>query len=262
MIAEALAGRRIAVTGATGFLGTALVERLLRSVPECEVLPLVRPGRRAGAAERVRRDILRNDAFDRLRREWGDHFDAEIARRVTPLGGDVSMAGLGLSPEDREHLAGVDVVIHSAAAVSFDSPIDAAVAVNLLGPSRVAQALRHCRATGSAAHLVAVSTAYVAGNRRGEAPEALLSDTLFSTDVDWRAEVAGADRARADADAESRRPEMLRKFTKAARAELGAAGTPLLAARAERMREQWVDDRLVELGRARAAALGWPDAYA
>jgi len=107
-----------------------------------------------------------------------------------------------------------------------------------------------------------VSTAYVAGNRRGEAPEALLTDTLFSTDVDWRAEVAGAGRARADADAESRRPEMLRRFMKAARAELGAAGTPLLAARAERLREQWVDDRLVELGRARAAVLGWPDAYA
>ncbi len=259
MIADGLAGRRIAVTGATGFLGTALVERLLRAVPDCEVLPVVRPGRRAGAAERVRRDILRNDAFDRLRREWGDRFEDEIARRLRPLGGDVSVDGLGLSDEDRARLAEVDVVIHSAAAVSFDSPLDGAVAVNLLGPSRVAQALG---AAGSTAHLVAVSTAYVAGNRRGEAPEALLTDTLFSTEVDWRAEVAGANRARADADAESRRPEMLKKFNKAARGELGAAGTPLLAARAERLRQQWVDDRLVELGRARAAALGWPDAYA
>jgi alcohol-forming fatty acyl-CoA reductase len=259
VIAEALAGRRVAVTGATGFLGTALCERLLRCVPECEVLPVVRPGRRAGAADRVRRDILRNDAFDRLRREWGDRFEAEIARRVRPLGGDVSVDGLGLDDADRAALAEVDVVIHSAAAVSFDSPLDAAVAVNLLGPARMAAALR---AVGSRAHLVAVSTAYVAGNRRGEAPEALLADTLFSTEVDWRAEVAGAERARADADAESRRPEMLKKFGRAARAELGAAGTPLLASRAERLREQWVDDRLVELGRARAAGLGWPDAYA
>jgi len=259
VIAEALAGRRVAVTGATGFLGTALCERLLRCVPECQVLPLVRPGRRAGAAERVRRDILRNDAFDRLRREWGDGFEAEIARRVRPLGGDVSVDGLGLSDDDRQALGGVDVLIHSAAAVSFDSPLDAAVAVNLLGPSRVASALR---AAGSGAHLVAVSTAYVAGNRRGDAPEALLADTLFSTEVDWRGEVAGAERARADADAESRRPEMLKRFHKAARAELGAAGTPLLASRAERLREQWVHDRLVDLGRARAAALGWPDAYA
>ncbi|MST35288.1 HAD-IB family hydrolase, partial [Acidimicrobiaceae bacterium USS-CC1] len=47
-----------------------------------------------------------------------------------------------------------------------------------------------------------------------------------------------------------------------ARAELGAAGTPLLAARAERAREDWVKQRMVELGKARAQGLGWPDAYA
>ena len=33
VIAESLAGKRIAITGSTGFVGTALVERLLRSVP-------------------------------------------------------------------------------------------------------------------------------------------------------------------------------------------------------------------------------------
>jgi alcohol-forming fatty acyl-CoA reductase len=259
VIAESLAGRRIAVTGATGFLGTALVERLLRSVPGCHVVALVRPGRRAGAAERVRRDIVRNDAFNRLRQEWGADFEERIARRLHPLAGDVGRDGLDLDDDGRRLLAGCDVVIHSAAAVSFDSPLDAAVEVNLLGPMRVAQTIS---ALGSRAHLVSVSTAYVAGNRRGEAPEALLSDTAFSPEVDWRGEVEGARRARADADAESRRPEMLRKLSQRARAELGAAGTPLLASRAERLRGQWVDDRLVGLGRARAAALGWPDAYA
>jgi HAD superfamily hydrolase (TIGR01490 family) len=89
-----------------------------------------------------------------------------------------------------------------------------------------------------------------------------LSATPFSTDVDWRGEVAAARRVRADTEAESRRPELLEGFTKDARAELGAAGPPVLAAKAERLREQWVADRLVEAGRARAQGLGWPDAYA
>jgi uncharacterized protein YbjT (DUF2867 family) len=35
VISENLAGKRIAITGSTGFVGTALVERLLRSVPDC-----------------------------------------------------------------------------------------------------------------------------------------------------------------------------------------------------------------------------------
>lgn len=81
MLREALAGKRIAITGGTGFLGTALVERLLRSVPDCEVALLVRPGRR-GAADRVRREILRNNCFDRLHRELGDGFDDMVQRRV------------------------------------------------------------------------------------------------------------------------------------------------------------------------------------
>ena len=42
MIREALAGRRVAVTGSTGFLGTAIVERLLRET-EAEIVLLIRP---------------------------------------------------------------------------------------------------------------------------------------------------------------------------------------------------------------------------
>ncbi|HET9071658.1 MAG TPA: HAD-IB family phosphatase [Acidimicrobiales bacterium] len=258
MLREGLAGRRVAVTGATGFLGTALVERLLRAVPGCEVAVVVRPGRR-GAAERVRREVLRNNCFDRLRRELGDRFDAEVGARLLTVEGDVGVDGLGLDAEGEAVLAGCDTVIHSAATVSFDSPLDGAVEVNLLGPSRVAAVLRRLNPQ---AHLVAVSTAYVAGARRGPAPEAVLPETPWATEVPWRPEVDAARRARADADAESRQPRNLTRFQREARAELGAAGTPLLAARAERAREDWVKQRMVELGKARAQGLGWPDAYA
>ncbi|MGH9180893.1 MAG: SDR family oxidoreductase, partial [Acidimicrobiales bacterium] len=259
MIEAALAGQAIAVTGATGFLGTALVERLLRAVPGCRLVLLVRAGRRTPAAERVRREVFRNDCFDRLRGELGNGFDAEVAARVMVVAGDVATDGLGLDDAGRAALGACDVVIHSAAAVSFDSPLDAAVEVNLLGPRRVAEALA---ALGSGAHLVSVSTAYVAGTRRGRAPEALLADTPFAIDVDWRTEVDGARRARSDVEAASRRPDRLTRLAKRARGELGAAGPPLLAEKLERLRHAWVDDQMVEAGRARAHALGWPDAYA
>ena len=260
MIPEALAGKRIGVTGATGFLGTALVERLLRAVPGCEVVVVVRAGKRTSAAERVRREIVRNDCFDRLRREWGDRFDAEIDRRLGAVAGDVSVDGLGLSDEDAATLRSCDVVIHSAASVSFDSPLDAAVEVNLLGPSRVASVLG--AGDEPPAHLVAVSTAYVAGTRRGDSPEALLPDTPFAIDVDWRAEVDAARKARSDSESESRRPERLAVFAKRARSELGAAGGPLLADKLEKLRTEWVRDQMIEAGKSRAHSLGWPDAYA
>jgi fatty acyl-CoA reductase len=262
MLREALAGKRIAITGATGFLGTALTERLLRSVPDCEIALLIRPGRR-GAADRARREVLRNNCFDRLRREAGGGFDEMVERRLQVMAGDVGVDGLGLDAAGEDLLRSCQIVIHSAATVSFDSPLDTAVEINLLGPTRVAETLRRLHQDAAdAPHLIAVSTAYVAGSRRGRAPEATLPDTPWSTEVEWRPEVEAARRARADADAASRDPKMLARFAREARRELGAAGTPLLSARAERFRDEWVRERMVDLGKARAQGLGWPDAYA
>ncbi len=266
-VREALAGKRIFITGGTGFLGTALVERLLRTVPDCELVLLIRPGRRASAGQRAAREILRNDCFDRLREEHGDAFESAVAARVTAVAGDVATDGLGLDDDGLEVLSTCDVVIHSAASVSFDSPLDAAVEVNLLGPSRVAAAMVEAKHRAEAAgrtgprHFIPVSTAYVAGTHQGEAREVLLDTNRFNVRVDWRKEVDAARRQRGDTDAASRRPEQLAQFRKAARRELGAAGLHLLADRAEHLREEWVKKQMIDIGRARAQSLGWPDAY-
>ena len=259
MIPESLAGRRIAITGSTGFLGTALVERLLRSAPDCELVLIVRPGRR-GAARRVERDILRNDAFDALRDRLGaDGFADMAAQRVTAIAGDVTIDGLGLDDDSRAALASCDTVIHSAAVVSFDSPLDQAVEVNLLGPVRVVETLSEL---GVTPHLVTVSTCYVAGSRRGAAPEEPVDASPFFVDVDWRTEVDAARRIRRDTETASRTPESLADFRTKAHGELGAAGTPSLAGKTEQLRSRWVDDRMAESGVSRASSLGFPDAYA
>lgn len=257
-IARDLRAKRFFITGATGFLGTALVERILRCVEDAEVTVLVRPGRRADAAARLAREVIRNDCFDRLRTDLGDAFAAEVARRVHAVPGDVGQDGLGLDDAGRAALAASDIVIHSAATVSFDAPLTQAVEINMLGPARVGAALA---ATGSRAHLISVSTAYVASTHQGEAKEELLSENRFTLDIDWEEEVKAARRLRDDLQAASRRPERLVRFTKDARAEIGGAGDHLLASRAEKIREEWVRTQLVDAGTARAHSLGWPDAY-
>ena len=266
-MAETLRGQRFFVTGGTGFLGTALIERILRTIPESSVVLLVRPGRRASPLDRAMKEVVRNDCFDRLRSELGDDFAAEMERRVSAVGGDVSRDLLGLDAEGLAAMAGCDLVIHSAAAVSFDSPLDTAIEINLLGPSRVADAMEAARSLAAESdlpgpqHLVAISTCYVASTFQGEAKEHLLGDHRFDVEVDWRDEVAAARRMRADLEAESRRSPIQDEVTKRARHELGSAGSHVIAIRAEKLRDEWVREQLVKAGTTRSQALGWPDAY-
>src|ERR1019366_9443626 len=154
------------------------------------------------------------------RRGWegGDPFASEVARRVRAVAGDVGQDGLALDDDGQAALAASDVVIHSAATVSFDAPLTQAVEINLLGPARVAQTMA---ATGSTAHLISVSTAYVASTHQGEAKEELLSENRFTLDIDWEEEVKAARRLRDDLQAASRHPDRLTAFTKEARGEIG-----------------------------------------
>ncbi len=264
MIREQLKNKQIAISGATGFLGTALVERLLRSVPDCQLILLVRPSRRLSAQARVEKEILKNDCFDLLRSELGDKFLDITKDRIKTIAGDVGIDGLGLSEADREILSKCDIFVHSAASVSFDSPLDSAVNVNLLGPVRVAETIRSVAEQFKTPlpHLIAVSTAYVGAGHHGLSPEIAVTENEYMCLPAWQEEVKAAQRLRSDADAVSRSTENLSRFTKMARTELGAPGRSLLADKAEKYRQDFVNDTLVELGRKRAQSLGWPDAYA
>ena len=264
MIFEELEGKTVFITGGTGFVGTALIERILRTLPDTKIVLLIRAGRRSTSLARFNREILKNNCFDLLRDSLGDvAFEEMVSRRVVTVSGDVSQDDLGLSESDLRLLGSCDIAIHSAATVSFDAPLDGAVEVNLLGPSRVARAFQDA-STGSNSkkHFISVSTAYVAGSRRGDTPEVSLVNNSLYPEVDWQKEVKTARQLRDDIELKSRHRKLLEEFHQRARREIGSAGVALLADRTEKLRKDWVKQQMIELGRARATSLGWPDAYA
>jgi HAD superfamily hydrolase (TIGR01490 family) len=246
-IRDRLGGKHVLITGATGFLGLALFERLLSDFPTTRIVLLVR-GRYGSPPDARVAELITRSAFNPLRERLGGEtaLRQAVQDRVTVIEGDV----VGQLPD----LPGdIDVVFHCAADVSFDSPIDQAFLSNLFGAQRLYEAVR---ASGGRPHLVHVSTAYVAGMTKGIVPEESLAHR-----VDWRVEGDAAAAARRTTEDASRRPEMLDHFTAAARKEHGRAGPQEVAASAEERRRGWVDKRLVEYGRARAQTLGWPDVY-
>ena len=100
------------VTGATGFIGRFLVERLLERDGTIHVL--VREGSKGRLAE--------------LRSRWGVDED-----RVVGVVGDLSQRRLGVSDEDIERLHGVDHVFHLAAIYDMTADAESQRIANIEG---------------------------------------------------------------------------------------------------------------------------------
>jgi alcohol-forming fatty acyl-CoA reductase len=256
VIAEALKGKTVLVTGSTGFLGKSIVEKCLRSIPEIARINLaIRSSGRRPASERLDREVLASPAFKRIKEELGEErFAALVKEKLAVIEIDLGRDGLGLTDEGRAQLRGCDVVIHSAAAVEFDNPADLSAQTNLLGAARLVEALR---VSGARPHLVHISTAYVGGMLRGVVRE----EPALDPGLNWRHEAEVLTNLRAPVEEESRRPELLKRLRREATSRMGPAGTPAVARATERLRERWVKDRLIERGRAHANAMGFSDIY-
>ena len=278
-IGEALGGRTILITGATGFLAKALVEKLLRDIPTVRrIYLLIRSrggsnGTRLSAEDRLWRDILATSAFNRLRREMGDDWESFARDRVVSVAGDLSAERLGLEESVYESLCReLDIVVNSAATVSFDERLDTAIETNVRGPSRLLDLARRCRELrGRPVHFLHVSTAYVSGWRKGEIPERpfspgdsvrALRGEADAPALDLEAELKfcqeSVERIEADSRGNSRAASFRRRA--AARLPRGSNGTDLQD-RGEALRQRAVKDKLVDLGMERARLYGWNDTY-
>lgn len=240
-----LANAHVLVTGVTGFVGQAILEKLLSRYPSTTISVLVRPRGALSGTQRVGK-LLRKPVFASWRDEVGaEEAQAQFDRRVRVLEGD--LAQVPPLPSD------LDVVIHSASSVSFDMPIDQAFTDNVAGPQHLYQALLE---SGADPHVVHVSTCYVAGMRKGLSLEQSLEHT-----VDVTTELTYAYAARANAESASRRSDVLGPLVDSARRDHRRAGAVVVAEAAEKARGEWVEEQLKEAGRTRAQSLGWPDVY-
>ncbi|XP_062560807.1 putative fatty acyl-CoA reductase CG8306 [Armigeres subalbatus] len=147
--------KNVFITGGTGFLGIAIVEKILRSCHEVDgIYLLMRPKKGKQIEERLK-ELTENAVFETLLQQSS----SDIFRKLHAVAGDVGEENLGLSSEDRSMLAQkINVVIHSAATLDFQATLRPTVQINLLGTRRVMQLCREMQQLKSMVH---VSSAYV-----------------------------------------------------------------------------------------------------
>ncbi|XP_014478610.1 PREDICTED: putative fatty acyl-CoA reductase CG5065 [Dinoponera quadriceps] len=167
------AGRNVFITGATGFLGKVLVEKLLRSCPDVgEIFLLIRPKKGVNIDERLRQ-MLTNPLFDTLRHAQPNCFD-----KLIPVEGDISLENLGLSAADTDTLIEkTSIIFHVAANVKFDNTLKNVVFRNVRSTRDI------CILGGRMKNLTVllyVSTAY------SHVDKLVIDEIAYPTEVDWR----------------------------------------------------------------------------
>ncbi|XP_076350975.1 putative fatty acyl-CoA reductase CG5065 [Tachypleus tridentatus] len=145
--------RAVLVTGATGFVGKVLVQKLLYSCSSVKTIyVLLRP--KDGREARGRLDeLLLSKAFDKVLKE-----KPSAITKIVPITGDVTENGLGINFSDEALLLNnVSVVFHCAATVRFDDSFKVSVNINVVGTKRV---LELCHKMKHLTALIHVSSAY------------------------------------------------------------------------------------------------------
>jgi nucleoside-diphosphate-sugar epimerase len=152
----------------------------------------------------------------------------------------------------------IDTVIHCAASVSFEEPLDEALALNALGPSRLLSSLQ---GAGAHPHFIHVSTAYVADARSDlVAEDGPPHPRVAKLDPGAMVEVAREWRQATEEEAGG--ASRLKEFSRAAKREASHRPGLDASSRAEELRRRWARQQLAEKGRRYAMEAGWPDTYA
>ncbi|EDV99627.1 GH12315 [Drosophila grimshawi] len=170
-LAEFFEGTEIFVTGGSGVVGKALIEKLLRSCNVRRIFVLLRPRRELNVEQRLAK--LRQAAiFQVLRVQKPNELDKLVA-----IPGDVSQQALGIDANHLKLLTQVSLVFHCAATVRFDEPLRVALQLNVGGTLealKFAEQLRHLRV------FVHVSTFFSNPYLQRVEPK------YYSSPMDWR----------------------------------------------------------------------------
>lgn len=169
-IGDFYANRSVFITGASGFLGKVLVEKLLHDCPNIKNIYLLLRTKGSVVAQSRIEQLFESQAFDRIKR-----IQPQLIEKVKVIRGDITFDDLAISESDLDLIKKeVSVIIHSAATIRFDEPLRRATRINVTATKRVLDLASQVRDLKAFIH---VSTAYC--NRvKDDIKEKVYSETI------------------------------------------------------------------------------------
>lgn len=161
-----LSGKRVTITGTTGFLGKVLLEKIIREIPDVAGVNLLIRGSKKFpvAMDRFKAEILTSTIFERLRETDPEALTAFCEQKIQCIGGEITEKHFGLSDQAYQQLTNsTDVFINSAASVNFHEELDKALLINTLCLNNVAD----FSSDAGNIPIVQISTCYVNGYNNG-----------------------------------------------------------------------------------------------
>ncbi|XP_017770686.1 PREDICTED: uncharacterized protein LOC108558317 [Nicrophorus vespilloides] len=121
------AGKTIFLTGASGFLGKILLEKLLRTCPDVKKIYILVRTKKGKDPKTRFDDIFSGVVFQAL-----NEANPEYKEKVSLITGDCALPDLGIQDADKETITKeVNIILHSAATVRFDEHLTIATNINV-----------------------------------------------------------------------------------------------------------------------------------
>src|SRR5260370_14388286 len=188
-VRSAFRGKQILLIGVTGFIGKVWLVNALMDLPEvgCIYL-LIRRQKSTTAESRFQKLVEESPVFDPLYERCGHGLAQFLKERVRVIEGDVTQAGLGLSPDIADNLRRkLDLIVNSSGLTDFNPDLRAALSANV---DAVVNVLKFIVESGHGG-LLHLSTCYIAGARDGRVSEKVRPDYTparvpqFDAEQEW-----------------------------------------------------------------------------